>query len=149
AECMFRHLAADPSLRVDLTGWNAYSRIDAVTGFPPPFLARLYIDADAWTNVHEWDGRVESLAGWQHWFRALPFGLTPAREVLVIGPGGGADVLVALAAGARKVTAVELNPLMLGFVRHYGPAAGNLYDHPQVEAVLSEGRNYLSRTDRR
>jgi len=53
----------------------------------------------------------------------------PHAHTLIIGPGGGSDVLVALAAGAEKVTAVEMNPLMLRFSRHFGAAAGNLYDH--------------------
>jgi len=48
---LYRHMAATPGAEIALTGWNAYSRIDAVTGFPPPFLARLYIDSGAWTNV--------------------------------------------------------------------------------------------------
>jgi predicted membrane-bound spermidine synthase len=146
---MYQHLAATPGARVALTGWNAYSRIDAVTGFADPYLARLYIDSDAWTNVLRWDGRVESIREWAGWYRALPFTVAPKDpETLVIGPGGGSDVLVSLAAGSRKVTAVEMNPLMLGFVRHFGAAAGNLYDHPQVEAVLSEGRTFIRRTDR-
>ena len=42
-----------------------------------------------------------------------------------------------------KVTAVEMNPLMLRFVRHFGARAGNLYDPPQVEAILSEGRTFI------
>ena len=41
-----------------------------------------------------------------------------------------------------------MNPLMLRFVRHFGARAGNLYDHPQVEAILSEGRTFIRRTDR-
>ena len=144
---MYRHMAAEPAARVDLTGWNSYSRIDAVTGFPDA-LARLYIDSDAWTDLHRWDGRVESLAEATHWFRALPFRAAPKGRTLVIGPGGGSDVLVALASG-HHVTAVELNPLMLRFVRHYGPRAGDLYDHRLVETHLSEGRTFLARTDRR
>jgi hypothetical protein len=149
-KAMYRHLAATPGAKVALTGWNAYSRVDAVTGFEPPFLARLYVDADAWTNLLEWDGRVESLAEERGWFRARPFDLAPPHpRTLVIGPGGGADVLVALAAGAETVTAVEMNPLMLRFVRHFGERAGNLYDHPRVEPVLSEGRTFMQRTHRR
>jgi hypothetical protein len=144
---MYRHMAAEPAARVDLTGWNSYSRIDTVTGFPRS-LARLYIDSDAWTDIHRWDGRVESLAGSTSWFRALPFRLAPRGRTLVIGPGGGTDVLVALASGHR-VTAVELNPLVLRFVRHYGARAGNLYDHPLVQTHLSEGRTFLARTDER
>ncbi len=82
-------------------------------------------------------------------YRALPFKLVPEKpKTLIIGPGGGSDVLYSLAAGSEKVTAVEMNPLMLRFVRHFGAQAGNLYDHPQVEAILSEGRTFIRRTDR-
>jgi predicted membrane-bound spermidine synthase len=146
---LHQHIAAHPGAQVALTGWNAYSRIDAVTGFPDPYLARLYIDSDAWTSLLRWDGTLESLAPAREWYRALPFRLAPKHpQTLVIGPGGGADVLVALAAGSARVTAVELNPLMLRFVRHFGKDAGNVYDHPQVEAILSEGRTFVRRTDR-
>ena len=146
---LYQHMAENPGTRVALTGWNAYSRIDAVTGFPDPYLARLYIDSDAWTSVLRWDGRVESMERAKDWYRALPFKLAPPHpHTLVIGPGGGSDVLVALGAGSEKVTAVELNPLMLRFVRHFGAAAGNLYDQPRVETILSEGRSFVRRTDK-
>jgi predicted membrane-bound spermidine synthase len=144
---MYRHLAAHPEAKIALTGWNAYSRIDAVTGHANE-LARLYIDSDAWTGMHRWDGNVESIRSLSTWFRARPFAFTPQAKTLVIGPGGGSDLLVALGSGSQSVTAVEMNPLMLRFVRHFGAEAGNLYDHPRIETVLSEGRNYLSRTDR-
>jgi predicted membrane-bound spermidine synthase len=143
------HMDQTPGTRVTQTGWNAYSRIDAVEGFPPPNLARLYIDSDAWTNVQAWNGDIESIRNMRGWYRALPFRLVPEPETLVIGPGGGADVVVALGSGSRKVTAVELNPLMIEFVRNYGARAGNLYDRPDVEVVQSEGRNFISRTDRK
>jgi SAM-dependent methyltransferase len=146
---MYQHLAKYPDTKVVLTGWNAYSRIDAVVGFPSPYIARLYIDSDAWTNVLRWDGKIEDNGGAAEWYRALPFKIAPKNpQTLIIGPGGGSDVLVALAAGSAKVTAVEMNPLMLSFVRHFGAEAGNIYDHPKVEAILSEGRTFISRTDR-
>ena len=148
-KAMPRHMDETPGARITQTGWNAYSRIDAVEGFASPYLARLYIDSDAWTNVLEWDGRLDSVTHMRSWYRALPFRFTPDPETLVIGPGGGSDVLVALATGSRRVTAVELNPLMVQFVRHYGARAGHLYDRPDVEVIQSEGRNFISRTDRR
>ncbi|MBI4564235.1 MAG: hypothetical protein HY716_06040 [Planctomycetes bacterium] len=147
-KAMYRHTAEHPGARVAQTGWNAYSRIDAVEGIPP-YLARLYIDSDAWTNVLRWDGRDESVAGQRESYRAYPFRLAPRAQTLIIGPGGGADVQVAIASGSERVTAVELNPLMVRFVRRYGAQAGNLYDHPKVETILSEGRNFISRTDRK
>src|SRR5207302_7672927 len=148
-KAMRRQMDANPQSRIAHTGWNAYWRIDAVEGVAPRHVARLYIDSDAWTSIVEWDGRLESARDLRDSYRALPFRLTPNAETLVIGPGGGADVLAALASGSRAVTAVELNPLMIKFVRHYGARAGNLYDRSDVEVIQSEGRNFISRTDRK
>lgn len=148
-KAMRNQMDANPNAHIAQTGWNAYSRIDAVEGVAPRHVARLYIDSDAWTSIYEWDGRLESAHDLRDSYRALPFRLTPNAETLVIGPGGGADVVAALSSGSRKVTAVELNPLMLKFVRNYGARAGNLYDRPDVETIQSEGRNFISRTNRK
>ncbi len=148
-KAMRNQMDANPQAHIAQTGWNAYSRIDAVEGVAPRHVARLYIDSDAWTSIYEWDGRLESASDLRNSYRALPFRLTPNAETLVIGPGGGADVVSALSSGSRKVTAVELNPLMLKFVRSYGARAGNIYDRPDVETIQSEGRNFISRTDRK
>ncbi|HSQ24528.1 MAG TPA: hypothetical protein VLN44_08960, partial [Pyrinomonadaceae bacterium] len=147
-KAMRNQMDASPGSRIVQTGWNAYSRIDCVEGLPNSF-ARLYIDSDAWTGIRGWDGKLESVQDMRGSYRALPFRLTPNAETMIIGPGGGPDVVAALASGSRKVTAVEMNPLMLKFVRSYGARAGNLYDRPDVETVLSEGRNFISRTDRK
>lgn len=148
-KAMRNQMDAIPGARIRQTGWNAYSRIDAVEGVAPRHCARLYIDSDAWTSIYEWDGHIESASDLRDSYRALPFRLTPAGETLVIGPGGGADVVSALASGSRKVTAVELNPLMLKFVRSYGARAGNVYDRPDVETIQSEGRSFISRSNRK
>jgi predicted membrane-bound spermidine synthase len=146
-KAMRKDMDRNPNAKVAQEGWNAYSRISAVEGVTG--LARLYIDSDAWTSVYPWDGRVESLHGVRESYRALPFRFEPGAETLVIGPGGGADIVSALAGGSRRVTACEMNPLMLQFVRHYGAQAGNLYDRPDVDVVQSEGRNFISRTDKK
>lgn len=148
-KAMRNQMDANPKAHIAQTGWNAYSRIDAVEGVAPGHCARLYIDSDAWTSIYEWDGRIEHATGLRDSYRALPFRLTPNAETLVIGPGGGADVVSALSSGSRKVTAVELNPLMLKFVRSYGARAGNIYDRADVETIQSEGRNFISRTNRK
>ena len=148
-KAMRRQMDENPGSRVAQSGWNAYSRIDAVEGVVPKFLARLYIDSDAWTSIMPWDGKLESVHEMRDSYRALPFHFNPGGETLIIGPGGGPDVVAALASGSRKVTAVEMNPLMIQFVRHYGAQAGSLYDRPDVEVIQSEGRNFISRTDRK
>ncbi len=156
-----RQMEETPGTFVAQRGWNAYSRIEAVEGpwpsiqacaaktQPTQMIARLFIDSDAWTSIHRWDGQLSSISGMRDSYRALPFKFEPNADTLIIGPGGGADVLAALASGSRHVTAVELNPLMVQFVRHYGAEAGNLYDRPDVEVINSEGRNFISRTGRK
>jgi hypothetical protein len=77
-------------------------------------------------------------------------GAAPGFTALVIGAGGGIDVQAALAAGASRVTAVEINPLIADAVRgRFAEWTGGLYDDPRVELVVAEGRAYLERTERR
>ena len=143
---LYQLLHAQPQARIDTDHWNAYSRITSVLHPDEFHLARLFIDSDAWTNILPWDGRPESMAQGRDWFRAFPFRLKEQPRVMVIGPGGGADVVLALGAGSPQVTAVELNPLIIDCVRRFGERAGNLYDHEKVRLVMSEGRNFIERT---
>lgn len=70
---------------------------------------------------------------------------TPKRHVAVIGSGGGAEVLSALAHGARQVTAVELNPRVVETVRMWS----DVYDDPRVRVVTSEARKFIRESDER
>ena len=64
---------------------------------------------------------------------------TRKQRVAIIGAGGGSEVLSALAHGATEVTAVELNPQMVGVVRaHGGP-----YGDPRVRTVIAEARSFI------
>ena len=73
---------------------------------------------------------------------ALAFHLRPQAEVLVLEPRGGLDILVALAQGARQVTAVEINPLIVS-------AAGDIYHDVRVNLEIESERSYLHRTTKR
>ena len=143
---MHQHMRAIPNLQIVRTGWNSYSRIDAVEGFDSPFLARIYIDSDAWTNIVAWDGQLTNLPEGKKWFRYIPFDLVERPKTLIIGPGGGVDVMLSLLANSESVTAVELNPIIIDIVRSYGERTGNIYNRPDVNLVLNEGRNFVSRS---
>jgi len=150
AKGLYQHMESDPNLHIVFTGWNSYSRIDGVEGFEPPRIARIYIDSDAWTNVVGWDGNVDSISEEaKDWFRYIPFHLQNEPSSLIIGPGGGVDVLLSLVAHSKRVTAVELNPLIVDFVRSYGDKAGNIYNNGKVNLILDEGRNFISRSQDR
>lgn len=108
-------------------------------------LANIIIDADAGTPVYRWGGSIDELAWMKEYMGYLPYELLPETgHALVIGSGGGQDILMALAAGADRVTAVEINPLIVGAVKRFGPEAGNVYDRPEVELHIDDGRRFIS-----
>ncbi|MCC7538011.1 MAG: hypothetical protein IT379_17430 [Deltaproteobacteria bacterium] len=104
--------------------------------------------------VDSWPYRLtHPVFGWlpgsyPHLFRAAT--RTRARRgdrALVIGAGGGIDVRTALVFGASHVEAVEINPLIVDAVRgRFAAYSGNLYAHPRVRVVVSEGRHHLERS---
>ncbi|MFK7739118.1 MAG: hypothetical protein AB8H80_02255 [Planctomycetota bacterium] len=74
------------------------------------------------------------------------------QDAMVIGVGGGVDVLVALANGAKHVTAVELNTAMIDMVTdRYDDYLGGLFTTSElasrVDLVNSEGRAWLRSHD--
>ncbi|MGC6488088.1 MAG: hypothetical protein ACON4Z_10610 [Planctomycetota bacterium] len=74
------------------------------------------------------------------------------QRSMVIGVGGGVDVLVALANGASHVTAVELNTAMIDMVTEsYDEYLGGLFTTSpladKIDLVNSEGRAWLRSHD--
>lgn len=77
-------------------------------------------------------------------FNYLAFLANRPKSALVLGSGGGVEVLQALLAGCTSVTAVEINPLMIEATRASG---SRVYDEPGVRVVIGEARNFM-RTSR-
>jgi hypothetical protein len=69
----------------------------------------------------------------------------PHQRVLVIGAGNGNDVAVALAQGADRVDAVEIDPRLQQIGAQLHPAKP--YDDPRVHAYINDGRAFLERTN--
>jgi spermidine synthase len=81
-------------------------------------------------------------------FYLYPYTYAGSRDdVLVIGAGTGNDVAVALAQGARRVDAVEIDPALLQIGRERHP--DRPYSDPRVTTHVDDGRAFMERTDRR
>lgn len=143
------------------SGWNSFSRVavypaegqslDQAWGLSRtwrgtvPEQLGMVVDDTGYTTMYRWD-RKSDLGFFRSNVIGLAYRLKPKAEALVIGPGGGKDVLTALSLDARHVTAVEVNPLIVGAVNdRFGDFTGELYRHPQVTAVVDEGRSFVRR----
>ena len=62
-------------------------------------------------------------------------------DVLVIGAGTGNDVAVALAAGARHVDAVEIDPELVALGKRYNPE--HAYESRRVSVYVDDGRAFI------
>ncbi len=71
----------------------------------------------------------------------------PAARVLIIGSGGGNQVLEALKQKAASITAVEINPATNDIVANcMNDYWGGLFHQPEVHLVTDEGRSFLRRS---
>jgi spermidine synthase len=113
---------------------------------PVPEQLGMVVDDTGYTTMYRWEGE-RTLEFFRANVIALPYALHEKPVTLIIGPGGGKDVLTALAMDAGPVTAVEVNNLIVAAVNeHFAPFTGALYRRPGVTAVVDEGRSYIRRS---
>ena len=142
------YLREHPGSKIVKTEWNSFSRIDVVEGGTggEGLVAKVFIDGGAGTNIISWDGSTESRQELSTWMQYLPFKMTQDPKVLVIGSGGGRDVVASLVSGSKDVTSVEINPIIYETVKSYGDRAGNVYSHDYVRSYVDEGRSFITRS---
>jgi hypothetical protein len=149
--------------RVLFSKWNSFSRVavyDREHGdwsLSPKFSGArggsLFMDIDsaASTPILEGTGDAQDAAYLRYELTALAYHLVERPEgfsALVIGPGGGRDLLSALVFGADRVDGVEINPIiardvMLNRFRGY---SGAVYAHPNVRIHVDDGRSFVRRS---
>jgi len=137
--------------KVLFSKWNSFSRVTVEGALEAPVLEML-IDADAATNIWRGTGADNPRPGRVPGPIAAVYHLRPHGEVLIIGPGGGTDVLAAREAGASQITGVEVNPIIVRDVMLREPFesySGSLYRRPGVHIVVDEGRSYVRSSSQR
>jgi len=147
---------------IEYARWNAISRIEVSTQLGGRYVV---IDADATTAIMNVDP-----ARWEQNGAATPMGtglpdtsgfnwkkslmsaapsvanvLRPRGDFAIIGPGGGVDVMRAVANGSPSVTGIEINPTIANNVMRgrYADYSFHLYDLPQVHMHVQDGRSYV------
>lgn len=140
------------------TRWSTFGRTDLVSFGEDADHMDLYIDGTAGSPMYKFNAQLERPDPPVNALKTSFPGYLPLLHlqdhekdhILIIGPGGGRDVLLALMAGFRKITAVEVNRDLVDIVRKYSAYNGGIYtDTNRVRIVIDEGRHYLRRQEER
>jgi predicted membrane-bound spermidine synthase len=145
--------------------WNSYSRV-RVNGneaeevapqgwglsstLPADLRVRqlqMDIDIIAGTVMTEYHGDPAAIRHLRYDVTNFAYFVRPEPKALVIGAGGGRDILSALAFGAPSVVAVEINKSIIDTVNgRFGDFTGHLDRNPRVRFVNDEARSYIARS---
>ena len=115
-------------------------------GFPGdlPEQIGLFTDGDAFTAIDLTAREGDGSAYLDYLPSALPYHLLDEPRVLVLGSGGGTDVLSALAHRASAIDAVEYNPQVVELVATVVGESGNSpYRDPRISLHIDEARSFL------
>ena len=127
--------------RVVYSTWNPFARIDVVeTSDPTQKL--VFTDGGAGSYMLRFDGDLGSMQEQRVSVEFLPFLVSTPNKTLVLGAGAGKDVLLALLAGSKDITAVEVNPAMIATTRKYADYNGNIFDRPEVRLHVGDARTF-------
>ncbi|MFH1122451.1 MAG: SAM-dependent methyltransferase, partial [Pseudomonadota bacterium] len=115
-----------------------------------PHQKGVFVDGDALGPITRFRGDPDELKYLDFTSQALPYHIRHPENVLVMGAGGGTDVLLGLRHRISKIVALEANRQVADILK--GPFAhfsGDLYSRPEVRLELREARQYLHATRER
>ena len=110
----------------------------------------IFSDGEALSTITRFKGDLNELEHLDFTTMALPYHVRRPEKVLVVGAGGGTDVLLALKQKASRIVALESNPQVAELMT--GPFAafsGHLYSKPEVQLLIQEARQFLHGTEDR
>ena len=134
---------------VEFARWNALSRVEVDRQGQAKAIV---IDADASTYIMNTEVARWHETAWEDALMSAPPALAnvlrPHGEFAIIGPGGGVDVLRAVANGSPSVTGIEINPIIASTIMQgrYADYSQHLYQRPDVHIHVSDGRSFLRST---
>jgi spermidine synthase len=144
--------------RALFTKWNSFSRIGVYDrqhdnwSLSPtfrgslPFTRYMDIDAAASTPILQVNPDLSNVQYLKYELTAVAYRLKPPGfSALVIGPGGGRDLVSALVFGAGRVDGVEINPIIANDVMRgrFLNFSGGIYTHPRVHIAIDDGRSFV------
>ena len=147
---------ADKISRIVESQWSIFGRADLVEYSNQDVVKQLFIDGAAGSQMYRFDGDIKKPDDFLYSMLMQHSGSIPLlflndyekNNMLVIGPGGGKEVLVGLLDGVGQITGVEVNPGFVNLVKKYSDFNGGIYtDFHNVHIEVEEGRHFIKKTD--
>lgn len=131
-----------------LIPWRYAPGLSLQAAHEPPEQVGVFTDGDALTVITRPSKIPAEMDYLDQTTSALPYRLRALQHVLIIGAGGGDDVLQARIHNVPLIEAVEINPQIAALVRgDYSAFSGGLYDAPDVRLHVEEPRGFISSSD--
>jgi hypothetical protein len=129
--------------------WTPISRVVGFGAQPGDRFTRLYYDrGGAPVARYRRGGRVPDWRDLGLGPQSLGYIFGGRERALIIGGGGGRDVLNALSSGVRRLDVIELNQAIVDTVDDsLGDFSGSPYSLPRVNTRAGDGRSRLAETD--
>jgi predicted membrane-bound spermidine synthase len=140
---------------IESTKWTSFGQVELVSTSVLPHEKVIFVDGGAGTSLYQFNGDfndstnsiVPTLRNTTMYF---PYTISNKDSSLVIGPGGGVDVLTALMAGVKNIDAVDVNPGIVEIVKEQAAYDGGIYtNYSNVHVTVDDGRSYLKRSDQK
>ena len=114
----------------------------------PPEQLGLFVDGHGPDAITRFDGDLERLAYLDYSTAALPYHLRNQPTVLILGAGGGAEVLRALYHEAGRIEAAESDPAVIRLLRgRFADFAGHIYDPDRTRVFAADARGAMAQAD--
>ncbi|WP_432402499.1 hypothetical protein [Wukongibacter sp. M2B1] len=132
-------------LGISYSKWNAISRTDVIetTNENEKIVVT---DGGASAPIIRFDGDLNKVDYLKKQVNFIPFAIGKNDKTLVIGSGGGKDVLLALLGESKDISAVEINSSTIEAVDEFKEFSGNVYRRPEVKTYNQDGRNFIENT---
>ncbi|MBN2516298.1 MAG: hypothetical protein JXC33_09755 [Deltaproteobacteria bacterium] len=107
----------------------------------------LFMDGNAIGAINRYSGSMNDLRFMECRTSSLVYRLVPNPDVLIIGGGGGTEILNAHYCGSKRIFVVEMNNDIISLMRNrYSHFSGGIYNFENCRIVSADGRGYLQGT---
>ncbi len=136
----------EPEAKIVFSQWNAFTRTDVYDADDQELLY-ITIDGGAVSPISKFTGDLKDVDYLRSTTSFLAFQGTPHGRVLIIGAGGGQEVLVAQMTGYSNIEAVDINKASFLAVHNTAAFSGDIFNQSNVTSIVSDGRNYIRQTN--